>query len=108
MAGIIAFGSSHVTRLSVTHFADVMSPLRFHLADVDIQIHKAMHVVDSMDRLARNLDDLRQIVKKLTGKGIRVEFIKEVLVFTGDDSPMDTLPLPYSYDQFLEQEKGVK
>ena len=29
-------------------------------------------VVHSMDRLARNLIDLRQIVQKLTGDGIRV------------------------------------
>lgn len=50
-------------------------------------------VVHSMDRLARNLDDLRRIVKGLTDRGIRVEFIKEGLVFTGDDAPMATLLL---------------
>jgi DNA invertase Pin-like site-specific DNA recombinase len=49
--------------------------------------------VHSMDRLARNLDDLRRIVKDLTGRGVRVEFVKEALVFTGDDSPMVTLLL---------------
>lgn len=46
-----------------------------------------------MDRLARNLDDLRRIVKDLTGRGVRIEFVKEALVFTGDDSPMATLLL---------------
>jgi len=50
-------------------------------------------VVHSMDRLARNLDDLRQIVRSLTGRGIRVEFIKEGLTFTGEDAPMATLLL---------------
>jgi len=50
-------------------------------------------VVHSMDRLARNLDDLRRMVKSLTAKGIRVEFIKEQLSFCGDDSPMATLLL---------------
>lgn len=50
-------------------------------------------VVHSMDRLARNLDDLRSIVNKLTSEGIRVEFIKESLIFTGEDSPMSTLLL---------------
>ena len=50
-------------------------------------------VVHSMDRLARNLDDLRQLVRSLTGRGVRVEFIKENLTFTGDDSPMATLLL---------------
>ena len=29
-------------------------------------------VVHSMDRLARNLDDLRSIVRKLTAKGVKV------------------------------------
>ncbi len=41
----------------------------------------------------RNLDDLRRIVKDLAGGGVRIEFIKEALVFTGDDSPMATLLL---------------
>lgn len=34
-------------------------------------------VVHSMDRLARNLDDLRAVVRSLAGKGVRVEFLKE-------------------------------
>ncbi len=50
-------------------------------------------VVHSMDRLARNLDDLRQLVRQLTGKGIAVEFIHEHLTFTGDDTPLATLLL---------------
>lgn len=50
-------------------------------------------VVHSMDRLARNLDDLRRLVQEFTGRGVRVEFVKEGLVFTGEDSPMATLML---------------
>ena len=50
-------------------------------------------LVHSMDRLARNLDDLRSLVQKLTRKGVRVEFLKEQLVFTGEDSPTATLML---------------
>src|SRR5512132_417055 len=50
-------------------------------------------VVHSMDRLARNLDDLRRIVHTLTGRGVRIEFVKEHLSFTGDDSPMAGLLL---------------
>jgi DNA invertase Pin-like site-specific DNA recombinase len=50
-------------------------------------------IVHSMDRLARNLDDLRRVVRNLTGRGVRVEFVKESLAFTGDDSPMATLLL---------------
>lgn len=50
-------------------------------------------VVHSMDRLARNLDDLRRIVTSLTKRGVRVEFVKEHLTFTGEDSPMANLLL---------------
>lgn len=46
-----------------------------------------------MDRLARNLDDLRQLVQTLTKRGIRIEFVKECLSFTGKDSPMANLLL---------------
>jgi DNA invertase Pin-like site-specific DNA recombinase len=50
-------------------------------------------VVHSMDRLARNLDDLRSLVSRLTQKGVRIEFVKEHLVFTGEDSPLANLML---------------
>lgn len=50
-------------------------------------------LVHSMDRLARNLDDLRRIVGDLTARGIRVEFVKEGLTFTGEDSAMSKLLL---------------
>jgi len=50
-------------------------------------------VVHSLDRLARNLDDLRRLVDELTGRGVRLEFLKEGLSFTGDDSPMARLLL---------------
>lgn len=50
-------------------------------------------VVHSMDRLARNLEDLRRTVRELTASGIRVEFVKEALTFTGEDSPMNNLLL---------------
>jgi DNA invertase Pin-like site-specific DNA recombinase len=50
-------------------------------------------VVHSMDRLARNLDDLRRMVQQLTRRGVRIEFVKESLTFTGEDSPMANLLL---------------
>ena len=46
-----------------------------------------------MDRLARNLDDLRRLVQTLTQRGIRIEFVKAGLTFTGEDSPMAPLLL---------------
>ena len=50
-------------------------------------------IVHSMDRFARNLDDLRKLVKLLTEQQVRVEFVKEGLVFTDEDSAMSKLLL---------------
>jgi len=50
-------------------------------------------LVHSMDRLARNLDDLRSLVATLTKRGVRVEFVKESLSFSGEASPMAQLLL---------------
>jgi DNA invertase Pin-like site-specific DNA recombinase len=63
-------------------------------------------VVHSMDRLARNLDDLRALVQGLTRKGVRVEFVKESLVFTGEDSPMANLMLSVT-GAFAEFERSL-
>lgn len=52
--------------------------------------HGDVVLVHSMDRLARNLDDLRRLVRTLT---VQVEFVKEHLTFTGVDSPTATLLL---------------
>lgn len=41
--------------------------------------------VHSMDRLARNLDDLRKLVNKITDKNVTVRFVKENLIFSKDD-----------------------
>jgi DNA invertase Pin-like site-specific DNA recombinase len=48
-------------------------------------------VVHSLDRLGRNLTDLRRIVDGLNQRGVTVQFIKEGLTFVGDDSPMSKL-----------------
>lgn len=50
-------------------------------------------IIHSMDRLGRNLDDLRRIVQTLTEKDVRIDFVKENLSFTGEDSPMAKLML---------------
>jgi DNA invertase Pin-like site-specific DNA recombinase len=49
--------------------------------------------VHSIDRLARNLEDLLSLLKTLTGKGVAVQFHKERLTFTGEDNPFQTLQL---------------
>ena len=50
-------------------------------------------VVHSMDRLARNLDDLRHLVQGLTLRSVRIDFVEERLTLTGEDSPMANLML---------------
>ena len=50
-------------------------------------------VVHSMDRLARNLDDLRRIVTELTDRGVQIQFMKEGMLFTGEDTAMSKLLL---------------
>ena len=50
-------------------------------------------ICHAMDRLARNLDDLRKVVLGFTERGVHVRFVKENLTFTGEDSPMSHLLL---------------
>jgi DNA invertase Pin-like site-specific DNA recombinase len=50
-------------------------------------------VVHSMDRLARNISDLLNTVQTLNDRGVVVEFVKEGLTFTGDDSAISKLML---------------
>ena len=50
-------------------------------------------IVHTMDRLARNTEDMLRTVRELTGKGVAVEFVKENLTFSGSDDPMSTLML---------------
>lgn len=42
--------------------------------------------VHSMDRLARNLRDLLDIVKEVTDKGCTIHFVQQNLEFSNDDS----------------------
>ena len=57
-------------------------------------LRKGDHLfVHSLDRLARNLMDLRQLVENLTKRGIIVQFMKEGLTFSGGDAAMSMLML---------------
>lgn len=49
--------------------------------------------VHSIDRLARNMADLLQIVNDLAREGVTVNFHKESLIFSDGDSPIDKLML---------------
>lgn len=91
-------------------FADKVSGKNTQRPKLDELLHYVRDgdtvVVHSMDRLARNLDDLRQLVRGLTDRGVRVEFVKENLTFTGDDSPMATLLLSIM-GSFAEFERAL-
>ena len=91
-------------------FADKVSGKNTHRPQLDELLDYVRDgdtvIVHSMDRLARNLDDLRQLVRTLTGRGIQVEFVKENLTFTGDDSPMATLLLSIM-GSFAEFERAL-
>ena len=47
----------------------------------------------SMDRCSRNLADLLSLVNSLTSRGVTIHFLKEGLVFNGQDDPMSKLML---------------
>src|SRR5688500_11416849 len=48
-------------------------------------------IVHSMDRLARNVEDMLRLVRELNSKGVSVEFIKENMNFSGKDDPRSVL-----------------
>jgi len=43
-------------------------------------------VVHSLDRLGRNIDDLRSLVKDMVARGVTVKFMKENLTFSADET----------------------
>jgi DNA invertase Pin-like site-specific DNA recombinase len=69
-------------------------------------------VIHSLDRLARNLVDLRRIVEDLNGRGVVVEFLKNGLVFDGSSSATSKLMLnmlgmvaEFERDMMLERQR---
>jgi DNA invertase Pin-like site-specific DNA recombinase len=51
-------------------------------------------MVHSMDRLARNTEDLLRMVRELTDKGVSVKFLKNAMEFSGDSkNPQQKLML---------------
>lgn len=47
--------------------------------------------VHSIDRLARSLRDLQEIIDALTKRGVIVHFHNENLIFTNEDNPVSTM-----------------
>lgn len=65
-------------------------------------------VVHSLDRLGRNLDDLRKVVTDLNSRDIAVHFLKEGLTFTGDDSDTSMSKLMFNMlGAFAEFERSL-
>ena len=61
-----------------------------------------------MDRLGRNLDDLRKVVTDLNSRGISVEFLKEHLTFTGGESASSLSKLMFNMlASFAEFERSL-
>lgn len=50
-------------------------------------------IVHSMDRLSRNTQGLRHIIDDLTTRNIQIQFMKENLIFNGNDSAISNLLL---------------
>ncbi len=64
-------------------------------------------VCHSMDRLGRSNEDLLRLVRELSERGVRIEFLKENLIITGDDTPWAKLVVGIfaAFSQF-ERELG--
>jgi len=62
--------------------------------------------VHSLDRLARNLDDLRKTVKELTDRGVEVRFIKEGQTYKNEANHFGQLMLSV-IGAFAEFERNV-
>src|SRR6266542_5733480 len=62
--------------------------------------------VHSLDRLGRNVDDLRRIVGDLTSRGVVVVFVRNALTFGAKDDPMGKLMLTM-YGAFAEFERSL-
>ena len=62
--------------------------------------------VHSIDRLARNLVDLRRLVERIISKGATLKFVKENLTFAVDNSAMSVLMLSVM-GSFAEFERAL-
>lgn len=62
--------------------------------------------VHSIDRLARNLVDLRRLVARIISKGATLEFVNEKLLFSGEESPMAMMMLSVM-GAFAEFERAI-
>ena len=64
-------------------------------------------IVWSIDRLARDLRDLQEIIQRLNDKGVSVSFLKEKLVFSGDAEDAFARLQLQMMDAFAEFERNI-
>lgn len=62
--------------------------------------------VHSVDRLARSARDLRELVDFFVSKNITVNFVRQNLIFSGNDSPMSKFQL-HVMGAFAELEREI-
>lgn len=64
-------------------------------------------VVQSMDRVARNLSDLLRLVESLGGRGVTLEFLKEALVFAPSGTGKASAPALATLRALAEFDRAV-
>lgn len=69
-----------------THRPALLACLEFLQSGDTLHVH-------SIDRLARNLQDLLRVLSELTSRGVTVRFHKEHLTFSGEATPFQKLHL---------------
>ena len=63
-------------------------------------------IIHSLDRLARNVKDLLGIIEYLNKKSVKIQFVKENLLLTGNDCPMSLLIISM-FGAFAEFERKL-
>lgn len=64
-------------------------------------------VVHSMDRLARNVEDMLRLVRELNEKGVSVEFVKENMVFTAGKEDLRSALMFTMLSAFAQFERAL-
>lgn len=64
-------------------------------------------VVHSMDRLARNVEDMLRLVRELNAKGVSVEFLKENMTFSADKTDARSMLMFTMLGAFAQFERSL-
>lgn len=91
-------------------FIDMISGSKLNRPNLDMCIQYIRYgdtlFIDSIDRLARNLRDLQDIIKTIVSKGVIVRFVKENLSFSENQDPIANLTL-HLMGAFAEFERNM-